>query len=226
MRSYSSEQWENTFSSRVWGAYPCEDLIRFIARHFYSSVDRSTIRILETGCGPGSNLWYLIREGFCVAGIDGSAAAIHQLKARLIAEGLPDKAPLVELEIGNFKCLPWRDNVFNAVIDVEALYANRIADIHTTVAEIKRVLKLDGVFFGKMFGVETTGSDSGEMIEPQTRHCPTVGPCAGNHLAHFFTHKELVEIFSSFSKVVIDQTCRTDHDNTVRIFEWLVSASC
>jgi cyclopropane fatty-acyl-phospholipid synthase-like methyltransferase len=47
---------------------------------------------LAVGCGPGPNLWYRARDGFTVAGIDGSANAIDSARERLRAEGLA--APL------------------------------------------------------------------------------------------------------------------------------------
>ena len=56
------------FVGQTWGKYPGEDLIRFIARNFYSRQIRRDTRILEVGCGPGANLWFLAREGFSFAG--------------------------------------------------------------------------------------------------------------------------------------------------------------
>lgn len=46
--------WEDIFLKHSWGKYPAEDLIRFIARNFYSVPSRSEINILEVGCGPRS----------------------------------------------------------------------------------------------------------------------------------------------------------------------------
>jgi 2-polyprenyl-3-methyl-5-hydroxy-6-metoxy-1,4-benzoquinol methylase len=80
--------WEQVFLSQAWGKYPSEDLIRFVARNFYKSEDRSRVKILEVGCGPGANLWFFAREGFSFSGVDGSAAAIEQATARLDAEVL------------------------------------------------------------------------------------------------------------------------------------------
>jgi hypothetical protein len=54
--------WENIFSSIPWGKYPPEELIRFVARNFYAALQRNRIKLLEMGCGPGANLWYMARE--------------------------------------------------------------------------------------------------------------------------------------------------------------------
>jgi SAM-dependent methyltransferase len=220
----SREYWEGVFASRRWGTYPAEDLVRFIGRTFRSVADKSLIQVLEVGCGPGPNLWYLVREGFTAAGIDGSPTAIRQARERLMVEKLPYTAPRVDLRVGDFATLPWPDSTFDAVVDIASLYANPMATIRATINEIHRVLKSGGVFFGRMFGTSTTGSDSGELIEAGTRGNPTTGPCTGNQIAHFFSRDELAELFACFEELGIDQTQRTDRNGEIQIFEWLVSA--
>jgi SAM-dependent methyltransferase len=220
----ASPYWEQLFSSREgWGAYPPEELVRFMARNF-CAVDRSRTRVLDLGCGPGPNLWYLAREGYCVAGIDGAATALRMARDRLSAEGLPKGSASLELQEGNFVALPWPDQSFDAVIEVAALYANRISEIRQAIAEIHRCLKNGGLFFGKMFGIDTTGSDSGDELEPGTRSHPDRGPCAGNEVAHFFSRSELQMLFKEFEHVAIDSLLRTDKEGEIRIFHWLVTA--
>ena len=219
-----SSYWEKIFSERSWGLYPPEELIRFIARNHYLEKKKFTIKILELGCGPGPNIWYLVREGFAVAGIDISATAIKQAKERLTSENLPYEAPLVDLRLGNINSLPWDSLSFDIIVDIEALYSNRLHDIRLTILEVYRTLKSGGKFFGKMFGVESTGSESGILVEPGTRINPTIGPCAGNAIAHFFTKDELVNLFSEFSTLNIDYVIRSDENQGIKIFEWIVVA--
>ena len=75
--------WESLFKKRDWGEYPNEELIKFIAKHYYKVSNRYKIKILELGCGPGANIWYLAREKFNVHGIDGSKTAINKCIKRL-----------------------------------------------------------------------------------------------------------------------------------------------
>ena len=214
------DYWENIFARRGWGAYPPEELVRFIARNFRAVPDRAQVRVLEIGCGPGPNIWFLAREGYAAAGIDGSPTAIRQAEERLRAEGLP----AADFQVGDFSRLPWPDASFDAVVDVAALYANPMHAIRATVAEIARVLKPGGLFFGKMFAEQTTGSESGVVLEPGTVSKPTEGPCAGNEVAHFFSRTELYELFAGFDELGIDQIHRTDGNGEIDIFEWLMSA--
>jgi SAM-dependent methyltransferase len=218
------DYWESLFASRGWGAYPPEDLIRFMARTFRAASDKSRVHVLEIGCGPGPNIWYLVREGFSVAGIDGSPTAVRQAGERLAAEKLPSTLPRVDLRVGDFASLPWADASFDAVVDIASLYANRMSTINSAVAGVLRVLKPGGVFLSRMFGPRTLGSDTGEELEPGTRRRPTTGPCSGNELAHFFTREELPQVFAGFTSMNVDYIHRSDANGAVEIFEWLVSA--
>lgn len=58
-------------------SYPNESLIQFIAGRYFAlpMTERRRIRILEVGCGSGTNLWMLAKEGFEVYGLDSSAVA-------------------------------------------------------------------------------------------------------------------------------------------------------
>ena len=215
------DSWEQVFASRAWGRYPSEDLVRFMARRYGSLTDRGGVRVLEIGCGPGANLWYLAREGYSVAGIDGSPTAIEHAARRQREERI---AAEFDVRVGDFAVLPWRDASFDAVIDIEALSANRLETISAAISEIRRVLKPDGVFFGRMFGTQTTGCGTGRAIERNGFTCPTDGPCAGQDVAHFFDDAEIRSLLAGFGEIAIDWTSRSDHGGDWTVFEWLVSA--
>jgi len=95
--------WETVFKDHEWGKYPGENLIQFIARNFYKK-ERKKVNLLEIGCGPGANIWFIAREGFHVTGIDGSETAIVKAKARLQKENLD-----AQLFIGDISNLPFED---------------------------------------------------------------------------------------------------------------------
>lgn len=216
--------WNDVYATRAWGRYPPEDLVRFMARKF-SHLDRpGDTRVLEVGCGAGANIWFLAREGYQVAGIDGSEKAVDLARKRLEEECVPGIAERADLRQGNFATLPWTHETFDAVVDIEAIYANTMATIRATITEVHRVLKPRGYFFGKMFSTQTSGHQTGEEIELNTSLNPTVGGCAGFGLSHFFTEGELRELFSEFSAFDLDWTSRSDRGQTETVFEWLVTA--
>lgn len=139
--------WEKIFNSRngQWSDYPPEDLIRFIKR-FKSKCSIKKPKLLELGCGPGSNINFFIKEGFEVFGIDLSKTAISVIKKKA---GTTYKK---NFKIGNFIKLPWSQEYFDGVIDNFSIYANKKNDIQQTYLEIKRVLKNKGFFFFKSLG--------------------------------------------------------------------------
>jgi SAM-dependent methyltransferase len=134
--------WEELFSSQAWGKYPAEPLIRFIARNFYSK-NRANVRILELGCGPGANLWYLAREGFSFKGVDGSATAIQQATDRLDSE-CAGWRELGQLEVGDITKVDLGHEVFDAVIDNECVYCMPFDQSREIYAKARAALKRGG----------------------------------------------------------------------------------
>lgn len=215
--------WQDIFRGREWGQYPSEDVIRFVARNFYGAERRSDVRILEVGCGPGANLWYLAREGFTFAGIDGSEMAIEKAAARLDAEcpGWRDRG---ELTVGDISSLPWADEYFYAVIDNEAIYANAFEDSCLIYAEMARVLRQGGVMYSKTFAKESWGEGTGQAIGKNMWSC-TQGPLAGKGASRFTSFSEIPELTFPFSLDSVELLTRTCDDRKHKVSEWLITGT-
>ena len=213
-----NQHWNDKFSSREWGRYPPEDLVRFMGRNF-KDIDHNQVAVLEIGCGPGANIWFLHREAYRVAGIDGSSVAIDKAARRLADEnkGLNSIDP--ELKVDNFSSLPWVDGSFDLVIDIFAIYANTIEIIGLTLDEVHRVLKPGGRFYSKMWGTGTSGFGSGTEIEPHTFDQIPHGPCFEMGVSHFFDEAEIRHRFQNFQIDAIDTIQRSDAVNNSQIEE-------
>ena len=125
--------------------YPNEQLVQFVATHFFAVPhhERSKVRILEVGCGSGANLWMLAKEGFDTYGMDASATGVDLAKAHL-----RDKwGVTATIKVGLFDNLPFDDGYFDAVCDVVSLQHTTLAGTRSALAEIRRVLKSGGLFF-------------------------------------------------------------------------------
>jgi 2-polyprenyl-3-methyl-5-hydroxy-6-metoxy-1,4-benzoquinol methylase len=105
--------WDEIFKEHEWGRYPPEELIRFVSRNFLHYPNHEMIKILEVGCGPGANIWFLSREGYSAIGIDGSKVAIDIAMKRLKTEGLT-----AEIRVGDVTHIPYQNDFFDAVIDI------------------------------------------------------------------------------------------------------------
>jgi SAM-dependent methyltransferase len=197
-------KWEEIFRSKSWGRYPQEHIIRFIARTFSSVRDRSTIRLLEIGCGPGANIWFMTREGFSVSGIDGSATAIHRARQRLAEEGLA-----ADLRIGDCAQLPWGDSTFDGVVENVSLYCNPAAAIDRALNEVHRVLRPGAFFLSSFFSDRTWGYGEGTMIERDGFVDLREGPLAGAGFCLFLNRGRVSEVFHAFEDVTVDRLAWT-----------------
>ena len=213
--------WETVFSKNEWGKYPSEDVVRFVERTFRDRDDRYKIKVLEVGCGPGANVLYFAREGFDVFGLDGSAHALERCKKRLGDEGLR-----AHLYHGDAIRLPFDDNTFDLVVDVECIYANNLADSYSIVGECVRVMVPGGHFFSKTFMSNLSGAETAESIsgEPLTFTNMPDSPLHGEYgIIRLTSEEQIPQIYGSLESVVWDSVIRTDQNRKLTIGEWLVS---
>lgn len=212
-----NKAWDKIFQEREWGEYPAESLIRFIAKNFYQA-DRPKIRILEIGCGPGGNIWYLSREGFDVYGIDGSPMAIKKAKLRLRQEGLR-----ADFKIRDIVDLPYQDNYFDAVIDVECLYSNSKKDAEKILRALNRILKKGGLFFSRTFAKGTYIGNSQKKVDDSEYINISDGPLAGECLVRLMDNKQVKSLYGkNFNIISIDKLEYTFGDELIKINELIV----
>ena len=213
--------WDDIFASNEWGRYPPEELVRFVARNFYRAPDRSQVRFLEIGCGPGANLWYLAREGFSAHGLDGSGVALERARTRFAAEGLE-----VELSQGDAVALPYADGYFDCVLDIECIYANDLRESARIIAEARRVLKPGGLFFSKTFMVGTHGDGRGQRLagEPHTYVKLDEGALhSGYGIIRFTAEVDIAALYTGFASLEYDYLIRSDKGRHHEVREWLIT---
>ena len=106
-------------------------------------------RCLDVGCGVGFVLEYLVGHPFNLHphGIDVSDLAIEQAQARM-APRIPhgDKRILS----GSCISLPFEDNFFSLVTCFDVLEHLDESDVFAALAEISRVVRTGGMFFGSV----------------------------------------------------------------------------
>ncbi len=211
--------WEQIFSTREWGKYPPEEVIRFIARNFYAFPDRKQIKLLEIGCGTGANIWYMSREGFDVYGIDGSTTAIAKAENRLHSEGLKAHLRVGDLiSLSNF----YPPAYFDAVLDVACLQHNSIQGIKTIVEQVKTVLKPGGRIFSIAVASGSWGYGLGKEVELGTFIEITEGPLEGKGLCHFFNLEEVQQLSNYFADVQIEYSLRSLNYQQQYYKHWLI----
>lgn len=107
--------------------------------HVASVINLKDLNVLEVGSGRGGGADYIKRylHPKTVVGIDLSNNAVNFCKQNYCVSGL-------SFRVGNAESLPFEDNSFNAVINVESSHC--YGSIDTFLAEVKRVLCQDGYF--------------------------------------------------------------------------------
>lgn len=216
----SNNVWEDVYQSQEWGKYPGEDLIRFVARNFYKAPDRRKVNIIELGCGPGANIWYLAREGFSFVGIDGSETAIERAKKRLDNEcaGWEKYGKLI---VGDVGTIPFNDNSFHAVIDNECIYCNTFEKSIDIYAEARRLLIDGGKIYSRTFATGSWGDATGEKAGDNAWYC-SEGPCAGKGLVRFTCREDIPKLLAGFGNIKVDLLTRSDGNSDVK--EWIITA--
>lgn len=212
--------WDRIFRDRSqWGRYPPEELVRFMARHYYPVADRRAVRVLEVGCGPGAGpSWYLAREGFAVSGLDGSPTAIARSNERFRAEGLAG-----EFVVGSADRLPWEDSTFDCVIDIACIQHNDEAGAAAIVADVRRVLRPGGRHFSLTTRAGCWGDGTGSRVDGTSFLGVTEGPFANMGVVRFGTRESLARLYADFAEFELEYSVRSVDGCRHEISNWLVS---
>jgi len=217
----NSEVWEGIFASRESGKYPPISLVRFIAKNYYATNDRSSIKILEIGSGAGPNIWYLVREGFTAFGIDSSPTGCEKTTARIRNDGL-DQGRFKVL-VGDYleKIDYFDDNYFDAIIDIESLYLNSFEDSKKMIEKCFSKLKHGGLLFSQTFSEKTSGLHGEEITYHVVK--PVDGPLKNTGFARYTTKSDIHSLYKQENNSI--KGIELQELNTVNgdlISEWLI----
>ncbi len=199
--------WEERYKDnpKYRNHYPWSSVVSFIYNNKPRDKENDAIRILEVGCGNGANLWFAAREGFSVAGIDGSQTAISYAKEWFAREGLKG-----DFRVGDFASLPFEDNYFDLVIDRAALSFSCVPAISNAINEIWRVLCPGGRFTFNPYSDRCSSFDGVPDPDGCYRkvHFGTIRPGAQ---VSFFSIGEIRSLFQE--KWIINQIIHNEQIN-------------
>lgn len=195
--------WEELYGDgKFLNKYPWDMIVSFIFRNYPKDRERRDIRILELGCGAGSNLWFAAREGFRVTGIDGSASAVEYAKKRFLSDNLPG-----EFIVGDFSELPLDDNSFDLVIDRGSVTCCSYRDSKTVIHEVHRVLKTGGKFFFNPYSERHTSFISGNILENGLTDAIYDGTLTGIGKIYFYSKREILDLFKGSWRIQSMEHC-------------------
>lgn len=220
--------WDPAWENNVYGQgrhlnrYPHHAVVGFVFRHFGRVPDRSRVRFCELGCGAGNNVWFAAREGFSVAGIDGSASAIDYGRRRLHDDGLT-----ADLRVGDFAALPWPEASFDFVLDRGSLTCTRQQTIIEALDETRRVLKPGGRFLSLIYSARHPDRLLGRDLGDNSFDRFTGGYFAGLGVAHFVPREEIETLYASrFEITGVTHLLETDEQADGRVTNALWKIEC
>lgn len=212
--------WEHIFRTRSeWGRYPPEELVRFFARTYYQRPDRSAVKVLDIGCGPGSGpSWFVAKEGFDLYGIDASPTAITRAQSRFAAEGLKG-----DFRTGDLAALPYPDQSFDCAIDIACLQCNDEIEVVSLVSEIRRVLKTGGTHFSIASARGTWGDGIGRTVDSTTFTDIPEGPFANMGKNRFPTRDDMLRLYGDFEQIELNYSVRSVGGGPHEVRNWVLS---
>ncbi len=213
--------WEEIFTTHQWGRYPGEPLIKFVAKNFYK-FDRSKVKILELGCGPGANLWFCAREGFKVYGIDGSKKAVEQCISRLNEEVPNWKGEIIN---GSVTELPFQESYFDAIIDNQCISCLDFKNAINAYKLSNKVLKPNGKIFIRTFASGSHGDKTGKKLSKDT-WLTGEGNTSGKGPLRFTRYDDFQKLLTE-NRYIIESIEMIKESNSNRsnwTMEWIVEA--
>jgi len=197
-----NSQWNKVYEAKKMAAYPETEFVRFVARNYYNYPNRKEVKFFDVGCGAGSNTWYLAREGFTVAAIDGSIVAIERLKERLDADRLDSM-----LVCADIASLDMKEDVFDCIVDVSSLCYVPDDEITKVMSQLHKVLKPGGKFFSI--------APSNLCYQPPFNH--TIDGV--NLESRFLRRRDLGRQFDAFSEVKVSTYEYGYEDSRIHLWE-------
>lgn len=183
--------WEKKYSEGHAEKYPWDMVVSFVFRNAPRDRARNEVRILEVGFGTGSNLWFAAREGFAVAGVEGSSSAVKFAQEWFKREQLSG-----DLRVGDFTQLPFENEIFDLVFDREALCCVGKQAHKQAISEVHRVLRNGGKFLFNGYADSHSSSRTGEVGLDEIRTNINGGTLVDVGQLYFVSRTEIDEFFN------------------------------
>ena len=191
--------WEKIHSSSSWGKYPCEELVRFMGKNFFSIPleERKKISVLEIGTGQGANIWFLLKENFDVYGFDISPSAIDKMKFFLKNMNLlPDDAGS-RFVVGDMtEGIPFNKE-FDVIIDCATTWCSTYSQHFEIYSKVFDSLKSGGFFWVWHILKNSWGYGTGKQLEKDTFDNTAEGPLTGQGTVYYADLCDLLYILKS-----------------------------
>ena len=153
--------------------------------------------ILDLGFGAGRNLMYVANQGFEAHGVEMSETGLKVTKERLRKRNL--EAHILK---GDMYLLPYIDSCFDIVMCLFTIYHQNLKGIRTTISEVHRILRKDGILLVNFQSKRSHMYGKGVKVENDT-FIRQNGPEKGV-IHHFADKEEIARLLKDFKNVNIE----------------------
>ena len=162
-------------------------------------------KVLDLGCGAGTNIEALLNLGVQLTAADMSPDAV-----RLVEEGFGKRlhTDCFDMRRG----LPYEDASFDVVVSDLSLHYFTWADTERIIAEISRVLAPNGVLIARMHSVKNMQKPEGEMIEENYY-------VAYGYPRRYFTMEDIRRLFADWKLILLEETIAHRYDREKHVIE-------
>ncbi|HEX7243748.1 MAG TPA: class I SAM-dependent methyltransferase [Longimicrobiaceae bacterium] len=135
-QSENFDKWKSHYVSE----YPRGRFILETLRRYVPGWDPRGLDVLDVGCGDAGVLIALAEEGARACGIEPYERSVERGRVRAEEHGVS-----MDLRAGFAESLPWADGSFDLVVLDNVL--EHVQDRERTLAEIRRVLRPEGILY-------------------------------------------------------------------------------
>lgn len=185
-------EWDRILQEEWFRREEPDDLIIELAGTLKEKMGQ--VRVLDVGCGAGRHLVYLASQGFETHGMDLSETGLKSTKKRL-----RDRNLCTYIVKSDMKTLPYVKSCFDAVVCLHTVYHQRLAGVHQTISEIRRVLRTHGWLLMNFLSKRTYSYGKGKQVEGDT-FMETEGIEKGI-LHHFADKAEIERLLKGFETI-------------------------
>jgi len=165
-------------------------------------------RILDLGCGAGTNLPSLLERGAQVTAADFSENAMELVRAafggRLCAADCFDM----------HQDFPYADGSFDAIVADLSLHYFTWADTRRIVGELRRVLRSGGALIARVHSIRELDTENAERIEEGYYF-------VRGYTRRFFSEEEIRALFMDWKLKSIEEKTIARYGMQKKVFEFM-----
>jgi SAM-dependent methyltransferase len=188
--------------------YPSEAAVRYLSNKYGTrATNQDSPIVLDIGCGSGSNMMMLLKEGFNVIGLDSSTESLRMARSLCTSWGLK----LPTLVSGSFLNVPLSNNSIDCIIDIVSIQHLNLEEASLALKEMSRVLKPKGSFFSYRLSDKTSFHSAmkheAKWVDSATvANIPQLYPLGDNGPTGFWNEDRAISIYLEFGLVIEEIT--------------------